>query len=245
MKSVVVDLTDYDWEGDSPIGRPLTETVVYEAHLRGFTAHPSSGVDPRRRGTYAGFIERIPYLADLGVTAVELLPVFQFDALDAPGGRPNYWGYQPVSFFAPHAQYSSRPGADAAADEFRDLVKALHRAGLEVILDVVYNHTAEGGVDGPTFCYRGLANDEYYISTRPTGRATPTTAAPATRSTPTARSSGGSSSTASATGSRRCTWTASGSTSRPCCRGTRTAGPSPGRRSSGTFRTTRSLPARS
>jgi glycogen operon protein len=164
MKSVVVDLAGYDWEGDGPIGRPLTETVVYEAHLRGFTAHPSSGVDPARRGTYAGFIERIPYLADLGVTAVELLPIFQFDALDAPGGRPNYWGYQPVSFFAPHAQYSSRPGAVAAVDEFRDLVKALHRAGLEVILDVVYNHTAEGGVDGPTFCYRGLANDEYYIA---------------------------------------------------------------------------------
>jgi glycogen operon protein len=164
MKSVVVDLADYDWDGDGPIGRPLTETVVYEAHLRGFTAHPSSGVDPARRGTYAGFIERIPYLADLGVTAVELLPIFQFDALDAPGGRPNYWGYQPVSFFAPHAQYSSRPGAAAAVDEFRDLVRALHGAGLEVILDVVYNHTAEGGVDGPTFCYRGLANDEYYIA---------------------------------------------------------------------------------
>jgi isoamylase len=164
MKSVVVDVSDYDWEGDRPIGRALAETVVYEAHLRGFTADPSSGVRPGRRGTYAGFIDRIPYLADLGVTAVELLPVFQFDALDAPGGRPNYWGYQPVSFFAPHAQYSSRPGADAAVDEFRDLVKALHRAGLEVILDVVYNHTAEGGVDGPTFCYRGLANDEYYIA---------------------------------------------------------------------------------
>ena len=92
------------------------------------------------------------------------MPVFAFDALDAPGDRPNYWGYQPVSFFAPHAAYSSRPGAQGAVDEFRDLVKALHRAGLEVILDVVYNHTAEGGADGPTFCYRGLANEEYYIA---------------------------------------------------------------------------------
>jgi glycogen operon protein len=164
MKSVVVDIGRYDWEGDAPLGRPFAETVIYEAHVRGFTAHPSSGVDPGLRGTFAGFIERIPYLVSLGVTAVELLPVFAFDARDAPGDRPNYWGYQPVSFFAPHAAYSSRPGAQAAVDEFRDLVKALHRAGLEVILDVVYNHTAEGGADGPTFCYRGLANEEYYIA---------------------------------------------------------------------------------
>ncbi len=164
MKSVVVDTAAYDWEGDRPIDRPFADSVIYEAHVRGFTAHPGSGVDPALRGTYAGFIEKIPYLVDLGITAVELLPVFAFDAQDAPGGRPNYWGYQPVSFFAPHGAYASRPGAQAAVDEFRDLVKALHRAGLEVILDVVYNHTAEGGADGPTFCYRGLANDEYYLA---------------------------------------------------------------------------------
>ena len=163
MKSVVVDLSAYDWEGDRPLNRPLHDTVVYEAHVRGFTAHPNSGVTDARRGTYAGFIERIPYLVDLGVSAIELLPVFQFDRLAAPAGRPNYWGYQPVSYFAPHAPYSSRPDALGAADEFRDLVKALHRAGLEVILDVVYNHTAESGLDGPTFCFRGLANEEYYL----------------------------------------------------------------------------------
>jgi isoamylase len=163
MKSVVVDLAAYDWEGDRPLNRPLHDTVIYEAHVRGFTAHPNSGVADARRGTYAGFIERIPYLVDLGVSAVELLPVFQFDRLAAPAGRPNYWGYQPVSYFAPHAPYSSRPDALGAADEFRDLVKALHRAGLEVILDVVYNHTAEAGLDGPTFCFRGLANEEYYL----------------------------------------------------------------------------------
>ena len=166
MKSVVVDVASYDWDGDRPLGRPFGETVIYEAHVKGFTAHPSSGVDATRRGTYAGFIERIPYLVDLGITAVELLPVFAFDAQDAPGGRPNYWGYQPVSFFAPHGAYASRPGAQAALDEFRDLVKALHRAGIEVILDVVYNHTAEGGADGPTFCYRGLANEQYYLLDR-------------------------------------------------------------------------------
>ena len=97
------------------------------------------------------------------MTAIELLPVFQFDALAAPTGRTNYWGYQPISFFAPHAAYASRPGPTAPLDEFRDMVKAMHRAGLEVILDVVYNHTAEGGADGPTTCFQGLANDDYYL----------------------------------------------------------------------------------
>ena len=100
---------------------------------------------------------------DLGITAVELLPVFQFDVQAAPAGLTNYWGYQTVSFFAPHVQYASRPDATAAVDEFRDLVKALHRAGLEVILDVVYNHTAEAAEDGPTHSFRGLANDDYYL----------------------------------------------------------------------------------
>ena len=163
MKSVVIDTRLYDWEGDQSIGRPWRETVVYEAHLAGMTADPSSGVADGRRGTYAGFIEKIPYLVDLGITAVELLPVFQFDPLSAPPGHTNYWGYQPVSFFAPHAGYASRPGPTGPVDEFRDLVKALHRAGIEVILDVVYNHTAEVGADGPTFSFRGLANDDYYI----------------------------------------------------------------------------------
>jgi glycogen operon protein len=163
MKSVVVDTAAYDWEGDTPLRRPLHDTVVYEAHLRGFTAHPNAGVTDGRRGTYAGFVERIPYLVDLGVSAVELLPIFQFDPLAAPAGRTNYWGYQPVSYFAPHAQYASRRDAAGPTDEFRDLVKALHRAGLEVILDVVYNHTAEAGADGPTFSFRGLGNDDYYI----------------------------------------------------------------------------------
>ncbi|HEV8403459.1 MAG TPA: glycogen debranching protein GlgX [Candidatus Limnocylindrales bacterium] len=163
MKSVVVDTSLYDWEGDEPICRPWRETVVYEAHLRGMTADPASGVAAGRRGTYAGFVEKIPYLVELGITAVELLPVFQFDPLAAPAGLVNYWGYQPVSFFAPHAGYASRPGPTAAVDEFRDMVKACHRAGLEVILDVVYNHTAEVGADGPTFSFRGLANDDYYL----------------------------------------------------------------------------------
>ena len=163
MKSVVVDLAGYDWGDDRPIGRPFQRTVIYEAHVAGFTADPSSGVAPARRGTYAGFIDKIPYLVDLGITAVELLPVFQFDRLAAPAGLVNHWGYQPVAFFAPHAQYATTRTPAGAVDEFRDLVKALHRAGIEVILDVVYNHTAEVGADGPTFSFRGLANDDYYL----------------------------------------------------------------------------------
>jgi len=162
MKSVVVDPAAYDWEGDAPLRRPSARTIVYELHVRGFTRHPNSGVDEQRRGTYAGLIQKIPYLRDLGVTAVELLPVFQFDAQDAPRGV-NYWGYSPVSFFAPHEAYSSRRDPLGAVDEFRDMVKALHRAGIEVILDVVFNHTAEGDHRGPTLCFRGLDNPTYYI----------------------------------------------------------------------------------
>ncbi len=165
-KSVVADARRYDWEGDTPLRRPLSQTIVYEMHVRGFTAHPNSGVAEDLRGTYAGLVERIPYLVDLGVTAVELLPVFQFDHQDAPGDRPNYWGYSPISFFAPHHGYSSRNDPIAALDEFRDMVKALHRAGLEVILDVVYNHTAEVGADGPTYSLRGLDDGSYYLLDR-------------------------------------------------------------------------------
>jgi isoamylase len=163
LKSVVVDPSAYDWEGDQPLGRPFTETIIYEMHCGGFTRHPSSGVAAAKRGTYAGLIDKIPYLKDLGITAVELLPVFAFDDQDGPTGLGNYWGYQPLSFFAPHDRYSSRSDPLGAVDEFRDMVKALHCAGVEVILDVVYNHTTEGNEHGPTICFRGLSNDTYYI----------------------------------------------------------------------------------
>jgi glycogen operon protein len=162
MKSVVADPSAYDWEGDRPLARRYTETVIYELHVRGFTRDASSGVAAAARGTYAGLVAKIPYLKDLGMTAVELLPVFQFDPTDAPNGV-NYWGYQPVSFFAPHHAYSASRDPLGVLDEFRDMVKALHRAGIEVILDVVFNHTTEAGADGPTLCYKGLANDFYYI----------------------------------------------------------------------------------
>ena len=163
MKSVVTDPRAYDWQGDAPLKAPSSQTIVYEMHVRGFTCHPSSGVAEKKRGTFAGLVEKIPYLKELGVTAVELMPVFQFDAQDAPPGRVNYWGYAPVSFFAPHQAYSSRQDPLGPLDEFRDIVKALHRAGIEVILDVVFNHTAEGDHDGPTLSFRGLDNLTYYI----------------------------------------------------------------------------------
>ncbi|MBV8360980.1 MAG: glycogen debranching protein GlgX [Deltaproteobacteria bacterium] len=163
MKSIVADPGSYDWEGDRPLQRPFIETVIYELHVRGFTRHPSSGLTIEKAGTYAGLIEKIPYLADLGITAVELMPVFQFDVTDAPAGHVNYWGYSPVSFFAPHRAYSSRQDLFGPMDEFRDLVKAMHRADIEVILDVVFNHTAEGNAGGPTFCFRGLENEAYYL----------------------------------------------------------------------------------
>jgi isoamylase len=131
--------------------------------VAGFTRHPSSGVKEENRGTYLGVIEKIPYLQQLGVTAVELMPVFQFDVQDAPIGLTNYWGYSPVSFFAPHLAYSTGTDPLPCLDEFRTMVKELHRAGIEVILDVVYNHTAEGDENGPTLCFRGLENSFYYI----------------------------------------------------------------------------------
>jgi glycogen operon protein len=163
MKSVVVDSRAYDWQGDKPLRHPSSRTIIYEMHVRGFTAHSSSGVSERTRGTYAGLIEKIPYLQQLGITAVELLPLFHFDVQDCPLGKVNYWGYAPISFFAPHPAYSSRIDPLGPVDEFRDMVKALHRAGIEAILDVVFNHTAEGDHRGPTLSFRGLDNNAYYI----------------------------------------------------------------------------------
>ena len=163
MKSVVTETRSYDWEGDIPLKRRFSRTVIYEMHVGGFTRHPNSGVAPDKRGTFAGLIEKIPYLKDLGINAVELLPIFQFDRQDCPEGLVNYWGYSPISFFAPHADYCSCKDPRGAVDEFRDMVKELHRNGIEVILDVVFNHTAEGDDKGPTLSFRGLENSVYYL----------------------------------------------------------------------------------
>lgn len=163
MKSAVIDPGDFDWEGDTPIQRPYSTTVIYEMHVAGFTRHPNSGVTGKRKGTYLGLIEKIPYLKSLGITAVELMPVQQFDEQDARPPLKNYWGYSPVGFFAPHNGYCTSEDPVEAVNEFRTMVKALHREGIEVILDVVFNHTAEAGSDGPLLCLRGFENSAYYI----------------------------------------------------------------------------------
>jgi isoamylase len=146
----------FDWSGDRR-AMHTSDLVIYELHVRGFTRRANSGVTEGHRGTYAGLVEKIPYLQALGITAVELMPVCQQDPQEG-----SYWGYMPLSFFSPHQGYSSAP-AQHVADEFRAMVKALHAAGIEVILDVVYNHTAEGDASGPTYSYRGLDNAVYYL----------------------------------------------------------------------------------
>jgi isoamylase len=162
-KGVVTDARGYDWEGDKPPRHSFTRTVIYEMHPAGFTRHPNSKIAAKKRGTYAGLIEKIPYLKDLGVTTVELLPVFHFDPQDAPEGRINYWGYSPLSFFAPHPAYSCSETPLGVLNEFRDMIKAMHRAGIEVILDVVYNHTGEGDKTGPVLSFKGIDNAVYYL----------------------------------------------------------------------------------
>jgi glycogen operon protein len=148
----------FDWENDS-VRFHEHDLVIYELHVRGFTQHPCSGVPESRRGTYLGVIDKIPYLLELGITAVELMPVFQFDPQEG-----NFWGYMPLNFFAPHAQYASSP--ENAADEFRTMVKALHAAGIEVLIDVVFNHTTEGDERGPCYSFKGIDNSSYYITSQ-------------------------------------------------------------------------------
>ena len=166
MRSVVIDPSSYDWEGDRPLNRPLAESVIYEAHVRGFTQSPTSRA--RNPGTFAGLIEKIPYLKDLGITAVELLPVFDFDETDVlrvVDGKPlhNFWGYSTIGYFAPQSFYCLEPELGGHLREFRDLVKAMHKAGIEVILDVVFNHTDEGNHQGPLYCFKGIDNRSYYL----------------------------------------------------------------------------------
>ena len=162
-KCVVVS-DEFDWHGDRHLRRSLDETVIYEVHVRGFTCAKSSGVS--QPGTYLGLIEKIPYLQSLGVTAVELMPVFEFplnDCLGQASERPNYWGYDPLAFFAPHRGYAVGGEPGGQVREFKEMVLALHRAGIEVILDVVLNHTAEGNENGPTLSFKGLENRVYYM----------------------------------------------------------------------------------
>ncbi len=167
LKGVVLE-DHFDWEGDQPLGRPLADTIIYEMHVRGFTRHPSSGV--AAPGTFKGVVEKLPYLKSLGINAVELMPVAEFVETGNIRRNPktgerllDYWGYNPVAFFAPKASYASRPGGGGQVREFREMVKALHAEGIEVILDVVFNHTGEGDGSGPVLSFKGLGNTIYYL----------------------------------------------------------------------------------
>ncbi|RKX23711.1 MAG: glycogen debranching enzyme, partial [Candidatus Zixiibacteriota bacterium] len=173
-RSLIVD-DSFDWGFDQPLNIPLAETIIYELHVRGFTQHESSKVS--NPGTYDGLIEKIPYLKELGVTAVELLPINEFSEIDCIKTNPatgerllNYWGYHSVGFFAPKASLAFNRTAGSQVTEFKTLVKSLHEAGLEIILDVVFNHTAEGDERGPTISFRGIDNAVYYLLDPETGQ---------------------------------------------------------------------------
>ena len=159
---------DFDWGHDRPINLPVQDLVIYEMHVRGFTRHPSSGV--RHPGTYEGIIEKIPYLQSIGVNCVELMPVFEFDEYENKRINPetgnrlcNYWGYSTVGFYAPKSGYAATGHHGNQVSEFKGMIKALHAAGISVILDVVFNHTAEGDLRGPTISFRGIDNQTYYM----------------------------------------------------------------------------------
>jgi len=169
LRSRVVE-EEFDWGIEQPLRIPLADSIIYELHVRGYTRHESAGV--LHPGTFRGIVEKVPYLKELGVTAVELMPVTEFEESDNQSRNPftgerllNFWGYQPVAFFAPKASYADPEGGttSAAVREFKEMVKALHQAGIEVILDMVFNHTGEGDERGPTFCFRGLDNATYYL----------------------------------------------------------------------------------
>ncbi|MEB3227737.1 MAG: glycogen debranching protein GlgX [Synechocystis sp.] len=163
---------DFDWEDDRPLEIPPEDQVIYEMHVRSFTRHPSSNVKEKHQGTFAGIRDKIPYLKELGVNAVELMPIYEFDEFENSRPNPetgellvNYWGYSTVGFFAPKAGYAATGKFGMQVDEFKALVKELHKHGIEVILDVVFNHTAEGNEMGPTISYRGIDNKTYYMLT--------------------------------------------------------------------------------
>jgi isoamylase len=163
LGALMAHRASFDWSGDrSPMHE--SDAIIYELHVRGFTRNPNSGVDSSHAGTYAGLMEKIPYLKDLGITIVELMPVFQRDPQEV-----DYWGYMPLNFFAPHAQYAGSREEDQQHIEFSNMVKAFHQAGIGVVLDVVYNHTCEGDHRGPIYCFKGIDSAAYYmLSSDPT-----------------------------------------------------------------------------
>lgn len=166
-KSIVIS-DDFDWQGDRPLNFPLRHSIIYETHVCGLTRHKSSGVN--HPGTFKGVLEMIPYFKELGITSLEFLPIFEFDLYSVKRINPlidelleNYWGYDPISFFAPKGRYSSSGDNGNQVKEFKEMVRELHNAGIEVILDVVFNHTGEGNELGPTLSFRGWDNNLYYI----------------------------------------------------------------------------------
>ena len=178
MKSVVADPSLYDWEGDVPLKRPFAQTVIYELHMGGFPASARSGLPTETRGTYRGLIEKISLSAGARCDLSGILPVFQFDEQDVVSGHVNYWGYSPVSFFAPHVAYSSRKDHLGPIDEFRDMVKALHRAGIEIILDVVFDRTGGGTRPQARRSVIAASKTQQYTFWRRTDPAMPTIQAP-------------------------------------------------------------------
>jgi glycogen operon protein len=166
FNSLQID-SDFDWEDDKSPGVHYADSIIYELHVRGFTKHASSGVSSA--GTFKGLIEKIPYLKELGVTTIELLPITEFDETGLTRTNTsgdilrNYWGYDPINFFAPKAGYSGTKTPGSQLDEFKKMVKELHKAGIEIILDVVFNHTAEGDAQGKTYNLRALDNSLYYM----------------------------------------------------------------------------------
>jgi len=166
-KAIVVD-DDFDWQGDRPLNYPLRESIIYEAHVRSLSQHPSAEV--QHPGTYRGVIEMIPYLKELGITSIELLPVQEFDEFENERHNPrtgepltNHWGYSTIAFFAPKSSYAADGQLGEQVNEFKEMVRELHRAGIEVILDVVFNHSGEGNELGPTISFRGIDNTTYYM----------------------------------------------------------------------------------
>jgi glycogen operon protein len=167
-RCIVIDDDDFDWQGDAPLNYPLRFSVLYETHVKGLTANPNSGV--KHPGTYLGVIEKIPFFKDLGITSLELLPIHEFNEQEFPRTNPktgetlvNYWGYSTVAFFAPKESYAADHSPGGQVRDFKLMVRELHKAGIEVILDIVFNHTAEGNEQGPTFSFRGLDNSIYYM----------------------------------------------------------------------------------
>ena len=166
LKGIVCERDQFDFHSHPRPRHPWNKTIIYELHVGGFTNENASGVENNNKGTFLGLIEKIPYLKEIGITTIELLPIFAFDPFDSPAGVSNYWGYSPINWFTPHQSYISERNPLDARNQFRKLIEACHDNGLEVLLDVVYNHTAEGNQDGPVISWKGFGENLYYYKNK-------------------------------------------------------------------------------